>query len=219
MKLKSFGCSFIFGSDLADIGVNGPYAVGSKLTWPALLANEYGYQYQCYAKPGSGNLQIAERVLNQLVDEQSTLYVINWSWIDRADYIVTESPWPGTRWNTIMPGDDSRPAKLYYKYLHNQYHDKLTTLINIKLVIDTLKQKGCPFIMTYMDELIFETEWHVTPAIVDLQNYIRPYMTQFENKTFLEFSKEKGFPISETLHPLELAHQSAFELIKSYNLV
>lgn len=219
MKLKSFGCSFIFGSDLADIGVNGPYAVGSKLTWPALLANEYGYQYRCYAKPGSGNLQIAERVLNQLIDEQSTLYVINWSWIDRVDYIVNESPWPGTKWDTIMPGDDSQPARLYYKYLHNQYHNKLTTLINIKLVIDTLKQKGCPFIMTYMDELIFETEWHTTPAIVDLQNYIKPYMTKFENKTFLDFSKEKGFPISETLHPLEAAHQAAFELIKSYNLV
>jgi hypothetical protein len=40
-------------------------------------------------------------------------------------------------------------------------------------------------------------------------------MTKFENKTFLDFSKEKGFPISETLHPLEPAHQAAFESIKS----
>jgi hypothetical protein len=44
-------------------------------------------------------------------------------------------------------------------------------------------------------------------------------MTQFENKTFLEFSKQKGFAISPTLHPLEDAHQAAFELIQSYNLV
>jgi hypothetical protein len=44
-------------------------------------------------------------------------------------------------------------------------------------------------------------------------------MTRFQEKTFLEYSKEKGFPISETLHPLEPAHQAAFELIKSYNLV
>ena len=228
MILKSFGCSFIFGSDLSDIpdisnldftNVNRLYATGSELTWPALLANEYGYQYQCHAKPGSGNLQIAERVLNQTVDEQSTLYVINWSWIDRADYIVNDSPWPGTKWDTLRPGNDSLPAKLYYKYLHNQYHDKLTTLINIKLIIDTLKQKGHPFIMTYMDELIFETEWHVTPAIVDLQNYISPYMTHFDNQTFLNWAKQKGFPISETLHPLEHAHQAAFELIRSYNLV
>ena len=73
--------------------------------------------------------------------------------------------------------------------------------------------------MTYIDDLIFETKWHTSPGILELQNYIRPYMTKFENKTFLDWTKEKGFPISETLHPLEEAHQAAFELIKSYNLV
>jgi hypothetical protein len=118
-----------------------------------------------------------------------------------------------------MPIDNSNNAVNYYKNLHSQFRDKLSNLCYIKLAIDALKQNNCSFIMTYMDELIFETEWHVTPAIVDLQNYIQPYMTQFNNKNFLEFSKEKGFPISETLHPLEAAHQAGFELIKSYNLV
>jgi hypothetical protein len=44
-------------------------------------------------------------------------------------------------------------------------------------------------------------------------------MTTFEDQTFLEWSKQKGFEISKSLHPLENAHQAAFELIKSYNLV
>ena len=61
--------------------------------------------------------------------------------------------------------------------------------------------------------------WHCSPAVLELQDYIRPYMTKFQDKTFLDWTKEKGFPISETLHPLEEAHQAAFELIKSYNLV
>ena len=55
--------------------------------------------------------------------------------------------------------------------------------------------------------------------VKELQNYIKPYMTKFEDLTFLNWAKKKGFPISETLHPLEAAHQAAFELIKSYNLV
>ena len=56
-------------------------------------------------------------------------------------------------------------------------------------------------------------------AIQELQEYIRPHMITFEDQTFLEWSRKKGFPISETLHPLEEAHQAALELIKNYNLV
>ena len=215
MILKSFGCSFIFGTDLADDGRNNFKATPSQLTWPSLLAKDYGFQYSCYARPGSGNLQILERLLSQLACNENAFYVIGWSWIDRFDY---NSRFDDS-WRTIMPIDTDVLAKTYYKDLHSQYRDKLTTLINIKIAIDTLKQKNCSFIMTYMDDLIFETEWHATPAITDIQDYIRPYMTRFDNKSFLEFSKEKGFPISETLHPLEEAHQAAFELIKSYNLV
>lgn len=219
MKLKSFGCSFIFGTDLADAGKNTYYAFGSYLTWPALLAKDLGYEYRCYAKPGSGNLQIAERLLNQVAKPDPALYVISWTWIDRFDYIVDREMWPGTKWATVMPVDQTPVAREYYKNLHNQYQDKLTTLMYIRLAIDTLKQHNLPFIMTYVDDLIFETEWHSSSAVSELQNYIRPYMTLFDNQTFLDWSKKKGFPMSETLHPLEPAHRAGFELIKSYNLV
>jgi hypothetical protein len=225
MRLKSFGCSFIFGTDLSDDGRNGPYTTGSCLTWPALLAADCGYQYQTHARPGSGNLRILETVLQKSVDSDSTIFVVGWTWIDRFDYTVAinePNHWDligNDQWKTIRPVDPDRVAKNYYRDIHSQIRDKLTTLIYIKTAIDTLKQKNIPFVMTYMDELIFETQWHVTPAIVDLQNYVRPYMTQFENKTFLDFSKQKEFPLSKTLHPLEAAHQAAFELIKSYNLL
>jgi hypothetical protein len=68
--------------------------------------------------------------------------------------------------------------------------------------------------MTCIDELLFDQQWHTTPAVLELQEYISPYITQFEGQTFLDYTKEKGFPISETLHPLEAAHHAAFELIK-----
>lgn len=205
MKLKSFGCSFIFGSELADDGRDGPYATPSQLTWPALYAKKLGHGYQCYARPGSGNLQIAERCLSQLACNEYALYVIGWTWIDRFDYTNPLND----QWKTIMPIDTDSAAQYYYKNLHSQYRDKLTTLINIKLVIDTLIQKDYPFIMTYMDDLIFETEWHCTPAIMDLQNYIRPHMTTFDQMSFLEWSRDQGYEISDSWHPLELAHSAA----------
>jgi hypothetical protein len=76
--------------------------------------------------------------------------------------------------------------------------------------------------MTVLDETLFDDidpNWQLPRPIKILQDQIRPCITKFENKTFLEFSKDKGFPISETLHPLEDAHQAAFKLIQSYNLV
>ena len=218
MILKSFGCSFIFGSDLADDGRDLPIPTPSQHTWPAHLARHLDYNYQCYARPGSGNLQIAERVLSHAADNQSALYVIGWTWIDRFDYTNSnientpiQSQW--NNWRTLMPVDNTQLAKTYYQGLHSEYRDKLSTLMHIKLVIDTLTQKNCPFIMTYMDNLIFDQKWHCTPAVLDLQNYIKPYMTDFEGVSFLEWSRKNGYPETKAWHPLEQAHQAGSEYI------
>ena len=213
MVLKSFGCSFTYGSDLSDCDI--PVWGASQSTWPALLAQDLGYEYQCHARPGSGNLQILERLCNQLAQSTPDLCVIGWTWIDRFDY---NNPL-NDQWQTITPTDADDTANYYYKHLHSQYRDKFTTLTTVKMAIDLLKSKNCPFIITYMDELMFETQWHATPAVIELQNYVRPYLYNFDGDNFLEWSRKKGFPISETLHPLEAAHRAAFELIKSYNLV
>jgi len=203
MDIKSFGCSFVYGSELADQLDSTP----SRSTWPALVAQHLDVVYQCYARPGSGNLQIAETVLNQA--DTPAFYIVGWTWIDRFDYTDSETD----QWRTIMPVDTDHAAHHYYRNLHSQYRDKLTTLMDIRLVIDTLKQKGYPFIMTYMDNLIFETEWHCTPAVAELQNYIRPHMTTFNGQTFLEWSRQNKFPETALWHPLEPAHTAASNYI------
>ena len=87
MKLKSFGCSFIYGSDLADASINPGNLIPSNHTWPAHLARLQNRDYECYAKPGSGNLQILEKILTQASDkDKHDLFVIGWTWIDRFDY-------------------------------------------------------------------------------------------------------------------------------------
>ena len=214
MNVKSFGCSFIFGTDLADDGHNKKFPSASSSTWPALFAKDLNCQYHCYAKPGSGNLQILERLLGQTVNIDKDLFIVGWTWIDRFDYNNRDND----QWKTIMPIDSDSLAKTYYRDIHSQYRDKLTSLMSIKLAIDTLKQKDCPFIMTYMDELIFETEWHTSPAISDLQDYVRPYMVKFDNLNFLEWSQKNGHTISKTMHPLESAHIAAADyMIKVFD--
>ena len=223
MKLKSFGCSFMFGSDLHDSNRylqedNRP--VPSQYSWPALLASKLNMSYECVASPGSGNFKTLEKVLTQSTIDDNAVFVIGWTFIDRYDHIVNtylrdhRDPINHEFWSTIRSTNTDQLSKDYYQYLHNQLSDKLKTLTYIRCAIDTLKQNNIPFIMTFVDNLIFETEWHTTPAVISLQNYIRPYMTTFENQNFVEWSRKKGFPISETLHPLEAAHQAASILLQ-----
>ena len=225
MNLKSFGCSFIYGSELNDelLSERLEYLVPglkrrpvhSKSTWPAHVARHLNYNYLCYAVPGSGNLQIAERALTHLATNEHALFVINWSYIDRFDYINlnTQTKWPGMSWSTIMPIDTTDTAAFYYKELHSEIRDKLTTLMYIKLVIDTLRQKDYPFVMTYMDDLMLDQQWHTTPAITELQEYIRPHLTTFDGLNLQQWSKKNGHPITNIGHPLEAAHAAAGELM------
>jgi hypothetical protein len=209
MKIKSFGCSFVFGSELADSGKTRP----SQLTWPALLAQHVKSDYECYAVPGSGNLQILDQILNQAVASDSATFVIGWTWIDRFDYYQS---WPRTlAWKTIMPTDEDNTAQMYYRDLHSEYRDKFTNLGYIKLAVDTLTQKQIPFLMTYMDELLFDQRWNTSAAVADLQEYVHTYMTKFNGMTFLDWSRKNGYPETQLWHPLEQAHAAAAELIKS----
>jgi hypothetical protein len=216
MKLKSFGCSFTYGSDLNDCDI--PEYGPSRSTWPALLAKYYNLTYECYAWPGIGNLRIMNEVLTHLSFNDPSVYVINWTWADRFDFIEPLTEY----WHTLRPDGDTPAHNQYYRHFYNQYHTMLTNNCYIKTTGDMLISRGVKFIMTLMDKTLFDVvdpNWQDPRSISLLQKEISPYITWFNNQTFLEFSKEKGFPISETLHPLEAAHQAGFELIKSYNLV
>lgn len=209
MILKSFGCSFIFGTDLHDDGRNLQWPTPSQYTWPALIAKKRSWIYRCHARGGSGNTQILERVLTEAALNDPAFFVIGWTWIDRFDYTTGDR----NQWSTVMPIDTDEKARIYYRDLHSEFRDKFTSLCAIKTAIDTLKQKNLPFLMTYMDDLMFETKWNTSPAIADLQNYVRPYVTNFEGRNFVEWSRAQGFEISPTMHPLESAHAAAAELI------
>ena len=212
-KLKSFGCSFIFGDDLQDtFKETDPW---SAHTWPALLAQDLGLQHECWAQSGSGNLQILDALLNQTADSEPAVYVIGWTWIDRMDYV---DPAADT-WRTIRPTDNTAQSKWYYRQLHSQYQDKLQTLTYINTAIQVLQSSNHKFVMTYQDPLIFETEWHASDAIRQLQHSIRPHLTDFEGLSFLEWSRQKSFEISPAWHPLEAAHRAAFEYIRDQRLV
>ena len=204
MKLKSFGCSFIFGSDLADCTDRHH----SCLTWPALIAQKLDLTYECHAWPGIGNLQIMHRVLEQISDSEHSVFVINWTWLDRFDYMhpVNES------FLTLRPDGDLAEHRLYYKHFYNQYHTVLTNAAWIVSVIAMLQARNIKFVMTCMDSILMETinpNWQDPRSVTLLQNLIGPHLSWFDGKSFLEWSRSKGYPESDSWHPLQQAHEAA----------
>jgi hypothetical protein len=220
MKLKSFGCSFIFGTDLHDDGQGTGWAKPSQHSWPALLAQHLDYDYECYARPGSGNLQIWENIVDQIsTDSTDCLYVIGWTWIDRFDYISNTTSHRhhclrySTKWRTIMPVDQDEVANMYYKELHSEHLDKLKSITYIFSSVDLLLSKNIKFIMTSQDSLILDKSWNVTPGMEYMQDKIQPYISSFKDCNFLDYSRNNGHPISPTSHPLEAAHRDAADLV------
>lgn len=210
MKLKSFGCSFIYGSELPDTQFGRSLVWPSKKTWPALLASHHSIKYKSFARPGIGNLRIAEQILNECAAAELAVFVINWTFIDRYDYIDSEN------WSTILPGNNDTKSKLYYQNFHSEYCDKLATLTMMKLCVDTMLQHNIKFVMTYTDDLVFDAQWHSSPAVTLLQNYIKPYCVTFNNKSFIQYAQDLGHEVTPTGHLLDSGHQACFEYAKTH---
>ena len=216
MKLKSFGCSFIFGTDLRDCLADDRWQPSRK-TWPALIADNFGWEYISFARPGAGNLQILEKLLCEIQHDQPAVYVIGWTYIDRFDYVNDKAvtPLPGASWSTVMPTDQGAVADCYWRNFHAEYSDKLKSLIYIQTAIDLLTKNHCSFIMTYADPLVLCNRWHTSRASSILMAKIRGYMKEFDGKTFLDWSRSRGFAVSQLAHPLEAAHRAAADLVLS----
>lgn len=218
MKLKSFGCSFVFGTDLPNDGRDGPLATPSDHAYPALIAKRLGMPWSCHARPGAGNFEILNRILTEISSDEPMLAVVNWTWIDRFSWIDENQPnrnhpYNPMRWNSILPIETDPRTEFYYRNLHTQLRDKIETLTCIKSAIDCLRANHTPFVMTWTDALIWETQWHCPASVGWLQRQIRPYLVDFDGMDFVNWSRQRNHEISPTMHPLESAHEDAADYL------
>jgi hypothetical protein len=212
MKLKSFGCSFIWGSELPDIQLPKNF---SNLTWPARLGHELNMLYECHDWQARRNFFIDNQVLDQLATDEPALYVINWTWVDRFDFVNQD--YAINRWETLMPGKKMhKQSDFYYRNLHSELRDKLHSLQLIKLVALELLASEQPFIMTYMDNLIFDQRWNTTPAMLKQQEFVKPLMLHWELKDhnpmhWCGWAAQQGHPVTASNHLLESGHELVFQ--------
>jgi len=191
----SCGDSFFDGTDLKD----------PAHAWPALIAYNLQKPYRCYAQGGVGNLHILKQIIEARTKYgKNAVYLINWTWIDRFDYIGVID----RDWHTVRPSlDDAEHDNLYYKHFHSEIDDKFRSLIYVSQAIELLA--GHRYIMTYMDSLLLVTRWHTPLYIRALQNRVKDKLATFQGQTFLEWSRSNHYAESERWHPLESAHVAA----------
>ena len=209
MLIKSFGCSFISGTDLADA-----YNV-----WPSLIAHKLGINFKNCAFGGIGNQRILAELLKELGenDNEEVFYIIQWTWQDRFDYVDDNN-----HWQTCRPSLDTKSAAIYFKNFHSSFIDTLRSLSCIYTAIEILKTNNIPFVMTAIDDLIWQaadaTFFHPASLTV-LQNRIEPFIKYFDGMDFLTWSRQHNFAESKLWHPLDDAHQAAAEyVIKNWAL-
>ena len=217
MKIVSFGDSFVFGSELKN------NHTGSQ-SWIGQAAKNLGADYQTLAVPGCGNDHIARQIYSYFSNNTAndTLAVINWTWMSRWDfYIVEHETW-------ITLGPTCVPEKLKHLVAQTEAEDmiefyqhranssllwnKFRNLQTIYAVQSYLKSQNITSVQTYMDDQLFDTEYHAPYYVQQLQNLVWPEMQSFEGKNFVDWSRGHGYTITETLHPLEDAHLAACEL-------
>jgi hypothetical protein len=217
-KIVSFGDSFVFGSELK----NNDYG---DQAWVGLAANKLGVEYETLSVPGCGNENITRQILTYFSNNPSkdTLAVINWTWSARWDFYISDvETWTTLGLNCVpsrlaqyVPLSEAKKILEFYKNYpgNSTLWDKTRSLQTIYASQQYLKSLGVTNIQTFMDFEIMDQEWHAPDYIKTLQSLTKDSLTNFEGKSFLDWSYAHGFAVTDTgLHPLEDAHAAAKDL-------
>jgi len=229
MIIVAGGDSFVWGTELADC----TYTVYSQSTFPALLSNSQGLNYQCVARPGNANDAITRMVIDKcenIIDDMAV--VVAWSFVTRYEFKFTYSidspisPWCSINLHRNKFQID-RFSEEFFKHVGtNPDYQKYNTLRSIILLQTYLEKKNIPYLFLPTDSHFYVDHGEGVDSIVktlfDLINwdnwYFFPSATESWNTTsprgFYQWAVESKYSIGSDQHPLEKAHQDAAQLIQ-----
>ncbi len=227
-KMIAFGDSFTWGSDMGDTmrdfewwakpkewrnqKANMFDNLYSRRTWQAKLAKKLGLDYKCYAEQGCSNQSIVRQFFKYAPSfKEGDLISVNFTWRNRYDFFDTETD----NWETVRPSgtEDSKYHEIYYKHIQSVKWDQIESLKAIILILGHLKYNNIDFIATCIDDEIFDDQLLTDPVIGSLTDVCKDDIRWFEDKGFHKWSIDNNYPISPMWHPLEEAHEAAFEYL------
>jgi len=230
-KVIAIGDSFTRGDELADcpeqILAHFNPIQHSSSTWPALVAQHLGADYECIATGGRGNQWISWQVSRILHRLRQPLLIINWSWFERFDYVEVDKGLD--TWHTTHPRHEDKLNHYFYKNIDNELWNVHRNLQQIHSTISLLQQNKIDFIMTCPEKVSLEdildkstliqkrySDWQ--DSIKALQKQTSHYIVNFYGYTFLEWTELKNFDIGPGGHPLEKAHIEAAKYINTHTI-
>ena len=207
-KVISIGDSFLAGSELKD-----PTA-----TWPALFAKQHDLNYQCLALPGHTSQFVLRILFDALRTEtEPCFFVIHWPSAMRFEYVDRDRDvWVQINPNAVLRGNQysADVQKLYYQHVNSLLGDKWHNLLMIYSAVQALAQTPHCSVMTTVDDFLFDTDFHNPSYVEFLQQHCQDHVHWFNGMTFLQWSDHNKFVRGPGGHPLEQAHQQAFELFE-----
>lgn len=202
-RLVAYGSSPIDGTELPNRDKN--------LAFPARLATVMALDYECRGKPLSSNTKIARKVLSGEYTDQDLVFVM-YSAPNRYEF-KTEHGWKNfTSWHEARDGIIREwldgPGKLEYTEVH-------TTLKEIILTQEFLKQKNLPYIFAFdnnaiRDSFILKEPDAYIASLNSMIDWDKFYW--FEGSGFINWAKDNGFPFTGTHAGVE-AHIAATDYI------
>lgn len=174
MLVLSSGCSFIWGSELADCRHHAPGGF-SDSTWPALLAKDAGTEYYSVASAGAGNDIIARNVIEfcenkTLPDIVIVQWTFPWRYGFRFGYPTNKKM---EQWATVdlwSIEDEYKPVGGALDQTDELfgYSEKMRTLAKTSGVQE--------FANIFFKHVAYEEYWSIYSSlkeIVGLQNYLK----------------------------------------------
>ena len=207
-KVIAVGDSFTRGDELTDCSTNSriaPHHTHSLSTWPALVAKDCIAEYDCMAIGGRGNHWISIMISTLLEKHKDALFIVNWTWFERFDYIDAETD----QWTVTHPRHEDKLAHYFYKHIDSDKWNLHRNLQQIHSTICLLEQNNIDFIMTCMDPMLYTNARFVKT----LQDQVLHRIINFYGYNFLDWAKNKNFKVGPKGHPLEKAHAEAAKYI------
>ena len=182
MIIVAGGDSFIFGTELLDQ----QSGIHSKQTYPAILAREAEIHYECVARPGASNAEIARHVINYCETHKDIekVVLVQWTFSNRYEFYFSDTGWQSVNvWNLQ---DESQIKTQLKNFSQKVIDDQIKT--NTQLQSDGNYDFLKAFYKTVASSEYWET-YTSLKEIVMLQNYLKlnniPYFFTFANKDLL----------------------------------
>ena len=165
MIIVAGGDSMIWGSELKDSPHGGEYGY-SHSTLTALLAKDYGMEYQCCAYPGNANNAISRSIITYCEkNPEPKIVLVMWTFSQRSEFRFSylDNHKPASSWYSINSWHcddkfDFNPrlidkkqvqefAKTFFKIVgNNEYYEQYSTLKEILFLQLYLKNKNIPYL-------------------------------------------------------------------------